>query len=114
MNTSSTYKLPLATAPGYRTTVNDSLASDHTHLNQEGRATARAKQQATHCSEHDAHDKIANIGWPALPLSLTTNLPSTDVDHNNNALTVQAGTQHAEYDNERGCGSSMRLSLIHI
>ena len=74
-----------------------------------GKGHGTRQPQATHCSEHDAHDKIANTSWPALPLSLTTNLPSTDVDHNNKALPVQAGTQHAEYDNERAaallCGA---------
>ena len=57
-----------------------------------GHGARRAK--ATHCSEHDAHNDVATDEWPAIPLSLTTNTPTTNVD-NNIALAVQAGEQQA-------------------
>ena len=55
---------------------------------------------------------MANIDWLALPLSLMTDLPTTNVNDNNKALTVQAGEHYTKHDHEWGCGSSLRLALL--
>ena len=55
---------------------------------------------------------MATDEWPAIPLSLTTNMPMTNVNNNSDALTVQAGEQYAEINYEWGCGSSLRLALL--
>ena len=79
---------------------------------QRGMGHGARRANATHCSEHDAHNDKATDEWPAKPLSPTTNLPTTVVDNNNQALIVRAGKQYTERDNEWGCGSPLRLALL--
>ena len=58
---SSTYKLPLVTAPGYRTAVIDSLVNDNTRLNYEEWAKARAEQ-----TQPTAQSMMLTMIWPLM------------------------------------------------
>ena len=59
MNKSSTYKLLLVTAPGYRTAVSDSLVFGYARLNNEVRATARTEQK-----QRTAQSMMLAMMWP--------------------------------------------------
>ena len=82
--------------------------------------------QATHCSEHDAQDNVANNGPPqttGTAESMTTDDNSlfataaastpTCHDKDNKASTMQVGKRRAENAYERGCGSSP-VSYTHL